>query len=138
MHLTGLFPVLLTTDVPAARAFFERYLGLVPRFEAEWYVHLAHPAAPVELGVMTTGHDSIPPEASTPAAGVLLSFEVADAAAEHARLATLGAPIVHPPRDEAWGQRHFLLRGPDGTLVDIIERIPPLGEYADAYVGDAS
>jgi catechol 2,3-dioxygenase-like lactoylglutathione lyase family enzyme len=138
MNLTGLFPVLLTSDVAAARAFFERFIGLVPRFESDWYVHLGHPAAPVELGVMAALHDSIPPDARTPSAGVLLSLEVPDAAAEYARLAALGAPIVHELRDEAWGQRHFLLRGPDGSLVDVIERIAPSGEYADAYLGDAS
>lgn len=138
MNATALYPVLLTHDLPAARAFFERYLGLIPRFVSDWYVHLGHPAAPVELGVMTALHHSIPADASTPSAGLLLSLEVPDAGVEHDRLVALGAPIIHPPRDEAWGQRHFLLRGPDGTLVDVIERIAPSGDYADAYVGNAA
>lgn len=135
MTITGCFPVLLSRNVQDARRFYERNFGLVPRFESDWYVQLGHPSEAFELAVMTTRHDSLPAAAQTPAAGVLLSFEVADAAAAHARLAGLGAHFVHGLRDEAWGQRHFMVQGPDGVLVDVIERIAPAGEYAAAYVG---
>jgi uncharacterized glyoxalase superfamily protein PhnB len=84
---------------------------------------------------MTTEHESLPGGAQTPAAGVLLSFEVTDASAEHARFVTLGADFVHGLKDEAWGQRHFMVRGPDGVLVDVIEKIAPADEYAAAYTG---
>jgi catechol 2,3-dioxygenase-like lactoylglutathione lyase family enzyme len=135
MSTTGCFPVLLSSNVQAARAFYERYFGLVPRFESDWYVQLGHPSQAFEIAVMTTQHDSLPASARTPAAGVLLSFEVTDASAEHARLASLGVEFVHGLRDEAWGQRHFMLRGPDGVFVDVIERIAPAGEYAAGYTG---
>jgi catechol 2,3-dioxygenase-like lactoylglutathione lyase family enzyme len=135
MAIVGCFPVLLSSDVQQARHFYEHCFGLIPRFESDWYVQLAHPSGAFELAVMTTHHDSLPANAQVPAAGVLLSFEVADAAVEHARLVSLQAEIVHGLRDEVWGQRHFMLRGPDGVLVDVIERIAPASEYADAYVG---
>lgn len=134
MTITGCFPVLLTRNVQESRSFYERCFGLVPRFESDWYVHLGHPAQAFELAVMTTQHESLPVAAQTPAAGVLLSFEVTDASAEEARLAGLGAHFVHGVRDEAWGQRHFMVQGPDGVLVDVIERIAPEGDYAAAYV----
>lgn len=135
MTTTGCFPVLLSSNVQEAAGFYQRYFELVPRFESDWYVQLGHPSQAFELAVMTTQHESLPAAAQTPAAGVLLSFEVADAAAEHARLARLGADLVHGLRDEAWGQRHFMLRGPDGVLVDVIERIEPGPEYTAAYTG---
>lgn len=137
MTITGCFPVLLSCDVRQARYFYERFFGFVPSFESEWYVQLAHPTHRCELAVMTTQHESLPAAAQVPAAGVLLSFEVDDAAAEHARLTRLGAVLLHGLRDEAWGQRHFLVQGPDRVLVDIIERIAPTAEYADAYAGAA-
>jgi catechol 2,3-dioxygenase-like lactoylglutathione lyase family enzyme len=125
-RITGWFPVLVSRDVGDARRFYERHFGLVARFESEWYVQLGHPTNPaLELAVMTWQHESLPVAAQTPAAGVLLSIEVSDATAEHARLTALGVEFVHGLRDEAWGQRHFIIRGPDGVFVDIIEAIAP-------------
>jgi hypothetical protein len=40
---------------------------------------------------------------------------------------------VLPLRDEAFGQRHFIVRDPAGNLVDVIENIPPSEEFASAY-----
>lgn len=133
MSATGCFPVLLSSNVQEARGFYERYFGLVPLFESDWYVQLGHPSQAFEIAVMTTHHESLPASAQTPAAGVLLSFEVTNASSEHRRLASLGADFVHGLRDEIWGQRHFMLRGPDGILVDVIERIAPAAEYAAGY-----
>jgi catechol 2,3-dioxygenase-like lactoylglutathione lyase family enzyme len=135
-RVTGWFPVLVSSDVGGARRFYERHFGLVVRFESDWYVQLGHPTNPAfELGVMTMRHESLPAAAQTPAAGVLLSFEVTDATAEHARLTDLGVEFVHGLRDEAWGQRHFIIRGPDGVFVDVIEAIAPTEAYAAAYGG---
>jgi catechol 2,3-dioxygenase-like lactoylglutathione lyase family enzyme len=135
-RITGWFPVLVSSDVDGSRRFYERHFGLVARFESDWYVQLGHPTNPsFEIGVMTMQHASLPAAAQTPAAGVLLSFEVADATAEYARLTDLGVELVHGLRDEAWGQRHFIIRGPDGVFVDVIEAIAPTEEYAAAYEG---
>lgn len=136
MAISGLFPVLLSRDVEGARHFYERCFGLVALFESDWYVQLGDPSNPrFELAVMTTNHESLPSAAQPPAAGVLLTFEVLDAAAEHARLGGLGADFVHGLRDEAWGQRHFMLRGHDGVFVDVVQRIAPAEEFASGYAG---
>lgn len=139
MTISGLFPVLLSRDVMAARHIYERCFGLVAVFESDWYVQLADPTNPHrELAVMTTSHESLPLAAQHPASGVLLTFEVPDAAAAYARLSGLGAECVHGLRDEAWGQRHFMLRGHDGVLIDVVERIPPAAEFASGYTGAES
>ena len=41
--------------------------------------------------------------------------------------------VVIGLRDEPWGQRHFLFRDPAGTLLDIVQLIPPSSEYTAAY-----
>lgn len=136
MAISGLFPVLLSRDLSAARHFYERFFGLVALFESDWYVQLCDPTNPrFEFAVMTTSHESLPGAAQPPAGGVLLTFEVPDAAVEHARLSGLGAEMVHGLRDEAWGQRHFMLRGHDGVFVDVVERITPADEFASGYTG---
>jgi uncharacterized glyoxalase superfamily protein PhnB len=62
-----------------------------------------------------------------------LSFEVADATADYARLQAAGMQILHPLRDEPWGQRHFIGVDPQGVMVDVIELIPPSPEFLAQY-----
>lgn len=45
-----------------------------------------------------------------------------------------GLPITLPLRDEPFGQRHFIITDPAGTLVDVIKPIPPSPEFAAMYV----
>ena len=69
-----------------------------------------------------------------PVRGLLLNVEVPDAAAEHARLVgERGLPERLPLRDEAFGQRHFIVEAPGGVLIDVIEPIEPSPEFAAAY-----
>jgi len=66
--------------------------------------------------------------------GLLLNVEVADAAAEHARLVgERGLPERLTLRDEAFGQRHFIVEAPGGVLIDVIEPIEPAPEFAAAF-----
>jgi catechol 2,3-dioxygenase-like lactoylglutathione lyase family enzyme len=61
----------------------------------------------------------------------LLGFVVEDAAAEEQRLRDAGVVIVKPITDEVYGQRHFYCADPDGTLIDVIEMIPPDPEWTE-------
>jgi predicted enzyme related to lactoylglutathione lyase len=56
---------------------------------------------------------------------VLVTIEVDDVDAVGERAAGLGLPVVLPMRDEPFGQRHFMTVDPDGTLVDVVQAIPP-------------
>ena len=66
---------------------------------------------------------------------MILSLYVADAAAEHDRLAGAGITIVQPLRDEVFGQRHFIAADPNGLLIDIITPIEPDPEFLKTLAG---
>ncbi|MCD7102073.1 hypothetical protein [Pseudoclavibacter sp. 13-3] len=67
-------------------------------------------------------------------AGVIVNLEVDDVDAVHERPSgAAGVVVVLPLRDEAFGQRHFIVTAPDGVLLDIIQPTTPSEEYADAY-----
>ena len=80
-------------------------------------------------------HETIPEQGRQVTSGLLLSFEVEDAAAEHDRLAAAGVPVVQPLRDEVFGQRHFIAADPNGVLLDIITPIEPDPEWLAAQEG---
>ncbi|WP_240231557.1 VOC family protein [Devosia lacusdianchii] len=133
MKMLALYPLLLVPDVEATAQFYEQNLGFTRVFSSDWYVHLRSPADQVyELAVIHYQHDTIPEVSRKPTSGLLLSFEVADSAAEHARMLAAGVEIVQPLRDEVFGQRHFIASDPNGILLDIITQIEPDPEWLKA------
>ncbi len=135
MKTTQYYPVLQTRDVVATSTFFQRHLGFRLLFDSDWYVHLQMADDPaVNLGVLQFDHPTIPePGRGRVSGGLLLNFEVTDVDAVHDRLTAGGVVPVLPLRDEPFGQRHFILQGPEGVLIDVITPIEPAAEYAGAY-----
>ena len=75
-----------------------------------------------------------PPEGRGTVRGVILNFEVEDPGSEFARAQESGLPILKPLTDEAFGQRHFITRDPNGVLIDVIRPIPPTPAFAAGYL----
>jgi catechol 2,3-dioxygenase-like lactoylglutathione lyase family enzyme len=136
VQLSSFYPVICTSQVAATRDFYVELFGFEIAFEADWYVSLARPGDPVyELAVLDASHPSLPEGYRTTVAGVLLNFEVDDVDAEYRRLVTdAGLQPVLGLRSEEFGQRHFILADPAGSLVDVITEIPPGAAFADGYV----
>ncbi|WP_126976168.1 VOC family protein [Frigidibacter oleivorans] len=138
MKSTQYYPVLMVGDVAAASAFYQRHFRFRPLFEADWYVHLQSAEdAGVNLALLDGTHETIPAEGRGRVSGLLLNFEVADVNAVHDRLVAEGLPILLPLRDEAFGQRHFITRDPDGVLIDVITPIPPTAEFQAQFAEEA-
>jgi len=138
MKITSFYPVLMVQDVAATAGFYIRHFDFRPAFAADWYVHLrsAHDPA-VNLAILHGDHATIPAEGRGRASGMLINFEVADVDAAHARALEDGLPVLLPLRDEAFGQRHFITRDPNGVLIDVITPIPPSEAFAKQYEADA-
>lgn len=135
MSISSIYPVLMTSDVAAASVFFRDWFGFETTFETDWYVSLRNDAW--ELAVVDAAHPTVPAGRGTPAAGLLINIEVDDVDSYHRRLVVDG-PLdeLLSLRSEDFGQRHFIVAGPDGVLVDVITEIPPTAEYVDSFVSD--
>jgi len=139
MKVTQYYPVLMVENVAEVSAFYQAYFGFRPLFDSDWYVHLQSiEDESVNLAVLDCDHDTIPDAArSTKAAGMLLNFEVPDAAQVYDALQAKGLPILRPLRDEPFGQRHFITRDPAGVLIDVITPIAPSAEFLAKYADGA-
>ncbi|MFE2770938.1 VOC family protein [Microbacterium resistens] len=137
MSVTSLYPVLMSSDVAVAARFYRDELGFEVSFESDWYVSLRVPGrdgAVFELAILDRAHETIPAPFRAAVRGVLVNVEVDDVDAVHARLVgERGCDVALPLRDEAFGQRHFIVIAPDGVLVDVIQPIEPAPEFAGAY-----
>ncbi len=138
MKPTQFYPVLQTNDVAGTAAYYETHFGFSQAFTSDWYIHLQSDADPsVNLAVLDGRHETIPDVGRGLTTNMLLNFEVEDAAAEYERLTQLGLEVVKPLIDEDFGQRHFILRDPNGVLIDVITPIPPSAAFAAQYSADA-
>jgi catechol 2,3-dioxygenase-like lactoylglutathione lyase family enzyme len=139
MKVTQYYPVLMVSDIAAVSTFYQAHFGFRSLFDSDWYVHLQSTEdESVNLAIMDCEHDTIPEVArSTMATGMLLNFEVPDAAQVYDTLQAKGLPILLPLRDEPFGQRHFITRDPAGVLIDVITPIAPIAEFLAQYADDA-
>ncbi|MGW5705108.1 MULTISPECIES: VOC family protein [unclassified Amycolatopsis] len=136
MRLTSFYPVLMTEKIAETRDFYRDHFGFELTFEADWYVSLKR--GEWELAILAPGHDTIPGGAGKPVQGLLLNFEVEDVDAEYRRLVgEAGLPEALSLRSEEFGQRHFIVADPNGVLIDVIQEIPPTGEFAGQFTDEA-
>lgn len=129
MALTSFYPVVMTSDVAGAACWFRDYLRFETVFEADWYASLRR--GHWKLGILAPDHQTIPEGFRQPVSGLLLNLEVEDVDAEYRRLVEQNGQVpLLDIRSEDFGQRHFILKGPAGVLIDVITPIPMTGAFA--------
>lgn len=113
MAVTRMVPDLSSTSLARATAFYTSVLGLRVVMDHGWIVTLADPQRPeVQLSIMTE-------DVTAPAIPVV-SIQVDDIDASYRAARAAGAEIVHDLTDEEWGVRRFLIRDPDGNVINIL------------------
>ncbi|WPP48563.1 VOC family protein [Catalinimonas niigatensis] len=113
----------VTRKLQECKAFYTQNFGFETIYEAEWFVLLRK--GPYELAFMQPeipGQHRLFQPAFTQ--GIWLALEVEDVDAEYQRLVKSNAPIVAEPKNEQWGDRHFVIEDPNGMGVDVYMRLP--------------
>ena len=113
MRVTRVTANLAVMDIAKARGFYMDYLGLSSeRFDLGWVVRLSTPDGKAMIQLVT--RDATAAEDSV--ISVAVGSDVDKAYEEAVRR---GYEIVHPLTNEAWGLRRFLMRAPDGNVINI-------------------
>ena len=114
MRVTGLTTNLPVTDIDAARGFCTDYLGLnVEEMNLGWVARYRSPDGRACVQLVT--RDATSPQDS------VISVHVADEVHEaYVAAQRRGYEIVHPQTHEPWGVRRFLVRDPDGNVINIV------------------
>lgn len=133
MVTTSFYPVLMSSDVPAAAVFYREHLGFETVYDSSWYVSLRQGV--FELALLAHDHETVPVSHRALPQGVLLNLEVDDVDAIHEQLKAIpNLRTVQPLRSEDFGQRHFILEGPDRVLIDVIQPIEPTEDYKESFI----
>ena len=125
--VTGLSHVfLLVSDLTRSVRFYREFLERAP--VSEDARHARFDLGPISLTI----HEDLTPAEITiwkvdpmPARrgwGVYLTFPTDDLEQAHRKLAAIGAEILTTPRPTPWGTRMFLVKDPDGYLLELSQR----------------
>ncbi len=133
MKLSAIYPVIPARDPQASKNFYMALLGLEVTYEADFYVSLASPDRSLQLAFVRAGHESIPAGYRQAPRGTVITVEADEVDSIYAFAQERGDEVALELRDEVWGQRHFMVKDPDGLLVDIVKIIPPNDEHAEHY-----
>jgi predicted enzyme related to lactoylglutathione lyase len=105
---------LRVADVDAAKGFYTDFLGLATEeFNMGWVARYTAPDTGAHVQLVTRD--------ATAAEDAAISVHADDVDAAYAEARERGFEIVHPLTTEAWGVRRFLVRAPDGTVVNVVQ-----------------
>jgi predicted enzyme related to lactoylglutathione lyase len=100
-------------DIDAAKSFYTDYLGLsTEEFNMGWVARYTSPDTGVNVQLVTK-------DATSPVDSVI-SVHTDDVEAAYEEAVSSGFEIVHPLSTEEWGVHRFLVRAPDGNVVNVV------------------
>ena len=113
MRPTHVMANLSVPDIAEARDFYADFLGLsVAEINMDWVTRFTSPDGRAAVQLVT--HDATAPLDAV--ISVAVGDDVEEAYEEACRR---GFEIVHPLTTEPWGIRRFLVRAPDGNVINI-------------------
>lgn len=117
-------PLIVVENIALSRIFYEQMLGQTVKFdfgedvqfEGDFSIHLR-----THYQSLLGGEDAYP--VTRKAHWGELFFETDELEAVQQRLSAANVKLVHPVREEPWGQRVIRLYDPDGHVIEIGESL---------------
>ncbi|QNE20043.1 glyoxalase/bleomycin resistance/extradiol dioxygenase family protein [Kribbella qitaiheensis] len=121
------FGATVVTSKPAeVAAFYQQHFELQITIDLGWFICVRRGDASWELAITERGHESVPAAVSAAKDSTnVFGFIVEDADKVAQALTEAGVPLEGEVVTEVWGQRHFHVRDPEGTWIDVIQLVAP-------------
>jgi catechol 2,3-dioxygenase-like lactoylglutathione lyase family enzyme len=114
MRVVRISPNLRVPDVDAAKGFYTDVLGLsTEEFNMGWVGRYTSPDTGAHVQLLT--QDAVAP------ANAAISVHVEDVDAAYVEVQQRGVEVVHGLTTEEWGVRRFLVRAPDGNVINVVQ-----------------
>lgn len=131
--LNSFYPVIMVNDVKEMADFLRDSFQFDTTFESDWYISLKSSTGH-EVAIIARNHESIPDGYRNVVSGNILNFEVDSSDTMYEKMKAEGKyKILKDIKTEDFGQRHFIIEGPEKILVDIIEITEPTEEFKKLY-----
>jgi uncharacterized glyoxalase superfamily protein PhnB len=123
VHVTASAISLNVADPQTSADFLIEHFGFAIAMQADGFISLARDDVGYNLIFLREGLASFKPasHAAAVSGGLLIVF-VVDAIDEvYQRLGRTNVPIVTPIETEAWGERYFQVRDPNGLIIQLVQ-----------------
>src|SRR5688572_4430695 len=129
MKITASAISLNVEDVETSARFLNDHFGFEEAMSADGFVSLRRDDVGFNVIFLRRGLASIKPEylRSRHADGLILAFVVENIDEEYARVQAEGVPIETPIETEAWGERYFQVKDPNGLIVQLVQWMSEAG-----------
>jgi len=122
MHITSSAVSLNVDDVPASSRFLREHFGFTEQMAADGFASLARDDVGMNVIYLRRGLPTLPADQrDAHVGGLILAFVVDDLEGELARLQGEGVTVTMPLTVEAWGERAFQVRDPNGVVVQLVD-----------------
>lgn len=113
MRSVRVTPNLRVADLNQAKNFYQDFLSLdLEEFNLGWVARYTSSENGAHVQLVTK--DATAPE------DAVMSIHTPDVDAAYAEALERGYDIVHPLTTEPWGVRRFMVRAPDGNVINIV------------------
>ena len=128
------FGATVITDRPAeVAAFYQQHFDVRIAIDLGWFITLRRGEADWELAICQRGHGTVPAALSALTESTnLFGFIVEDVDKVAQSLTEAGVKLESEVLTEVFGQRHFFVRDPEGTWLDVIQLVAPDPEWLAA------
>ena len=104
---------LRVADLDAAKEFYTEYLGLCDEeFNLGWVARFSSPDRRASVQLLTRD--------AAAAEDPVISIHTNDVEGAYQQAQLRGYEIVHPLTTESWGVHRFLVRAPDGKVINVV------------------
>ena len=133
------FGATVVTDRTAeVAAFYQQHFDLQIAIDLGWFITLRRGGSDWELAVCERGHATVPAAVSAARESTnVFGFIVDDVDKVATALTEAGVRLETEPVTEVFGQRHFFVRDPEGTWVDVIQLVAPDPDWLAANLPTA-
>jgi Predicted enzyme related to lactoylglutathione lyase len=128
MRSVRVTPNLCVASLDQAKTFYQEFLSLdMEEFNLGWVARYTSSENGAHVQLVT--QDATSPEDAA------ISVHTPDVDAAYAEALERGYDIVHPLTTESWGVRRFLVRAPDGNVINIVRHVEEHGAASGAADG---
>jgi len=108
-----------TDDLARSRDFYSSLFDFKVEYDSDWFVHLISKDKQLELGLIDRTNELVPKDFQNHPQGFYITF-VVDNVDETFKIAdSENFEVLSEPANTSYGQRRFLLKDPNGSLLDI-------------------
>lgn len=119
-----MYPLIVVDNLTSTQQFYTKVLDFTVVFESDWYIQLDNNGIQIAFMLENTQNQPEFLYKKSNGEGVVITLEFDNIDEVYESFPKKEA-IIQKIKTEEWGQRHFLIKDPNGLILDMVEYTSP-------------